>query len=53
MSNQKEIAAKLFAEWYEYCLESGIMPEQIVEEFGEMRLLTTEDELEKFNKMND
>lgn len=36
-----------FANWYEACLESGIIPEQVVAAQGEMMLLTDHETIEQ------
>jgi hypothetical protein len=41
-------AYRLFSEWYEYCLDNGVEPESIVENFGEMRLITDAETIAKF-----
>ena len=46
-----EIAAELFSKWYEYCLEHGIEPEQVVEDFGEMLLITNSETIEEVKKL--
>lgn len=50
--NKKQIAAEMFSEWYEYCLDNGIEPEEIVEDFGEMMLVTDSEMIEKITKCN-
>jgi|TARA_R110000772_G_scaffold113309_1_gene217597 hypothetical protein len=39
-----------FADWYEACLESGILPEQVVAAQGEMMLLTDYETIRKFDE---
>ena len=36
-------AYEVFAKWYEDCLESGIDPNDVVQQIGEMYLLTDND----------
>lgn len=50
-SNKKQIAAEMFSEWYEYCLDNGIEPDEIVEDFGEIMLITDPEMIEKISKM--
>lgn len=40
----KEEALSKFEDWYEACLENGILPEEIVYQMGGMALIT-DDEL--------
>jgi len=42
--NNIEDAKKIFEEWYEACLESGVEPEEAVFKMGGMALIT-DDEL--------
>ena len=42
-------ALEAFEDWYEKCLESGIEPESIVEEVGEMKLLVNEEQIERYD----
>ena len=44
----RETALKAFEDWYEKCLESGIEPESVVEEMGEMKLLVNEEQIERY-----
>jgi hypothetical protein len=44
-------ATRMFSEWYEYCLEKGIEPESIVENYGEMKLITDIDIIEKIDSL--
>ena len=46
MSFQEAVVG--FADWYEACLESGILPEQVVAAQGEMMLLTDFESIQKF-----
>jgi len=49
--NKKELAAQMFSDWYNYCLENGVEPEEIVEEFGEMLLVTNSDTITKIQNL--
>lgn len=51
MDLKKEKAKELFSEWYEFCLENGVLPEEIVLEFGEMCLITNLDAIEKLKEL--
>jgi len=42
-------ALRLFSEWYEFCLKNGVEPEVIVENFGEMKLITDAEMIEKID----
>lgn len=46
-NNSKEVAFQMFSEWYEYCLENGVIPEEVVSDFGEMILVTDPDLVQK------
>ena len=46
----RETALEAFEDWYEKCLESGIEPESIVEEMGEMKLLVNEEQIERYEQ---
>lgn len=50
-SDLRESAVKKFSEWYEFCLENGIEPEEIVSEFGEMILITNPETTEKIKEL--
>ena len=39
-----------FADWYEACLESGILPEQAISAQGDMMLLTDYETIRKVNE---
>ena len=43
-----ENAERLFDDFYDYCLENGIEPEQIVKNVGEMLLLTNQEDIDRF-----
>lgn len=43
----EEEAFRIFAEWYERCLENGIEPELVVEKMGGMMLITNDVLVEK------
>ena len=43
-------ALEAFEAWYERCLESGIEPESIVEDVGEMKLLVNEEQIELYEQ---
>jgi hypothetical protein len=45
--NCEAIAYRLFSEWYEYCLNQGVEPESIVASFGEMLLLTNQEQIDR------
>ena len=39
-------ALDMFSKWYEKCLENGLEPEKIVEDFGEVILITEPEKVE-------
>jgi hypothetical protein len=45
-----EIALEKFEEWYQECLESGISPEEIVDQMGEMKLLVNQEQIDAYEK---
>ena len=38
--NAFDRAEEMFDEWYQFCLENGVEPEKVVENYGEMMLVT-------------
>ena len=44
---KREAASDMFDEFYNFCLESGIEPEQIVKDYGEMMLVTNQEDVDK------
>lgn len=40
-------ASDMFDEFYNFCLENGIEPEQIVKDYGEMMLVTNQEDVDK------
>jgi hypothetical protein len=51
--NAEAIALDMFSKWYEFCLENGLEPEIVVENFGEMLLITNADLVEKVKNILD
>ena len=49
----REAALEAFEAWYERCLESGIEPESIVDEVGEMKLLVNEEQIELYERASE
>ena len=49
----RESALEAFEAWYERCLESGIEPESIVDEVGEMKLLVNEEQIELYERASE
>jgi hypothetical protein len=49
--NKRQVAAEMFSDWYNYCLENGVEPEEVVEEFGEMLLITDSETIEKIRSL--
>ena len=43
-------ALEKFEEWYQECLESGISPEEIVEQVGEMKLLVNQEQIDAYEE---
>ena len=44
---KRETASDMFDEFYNFCLENGIEPEQIVKDYGEMMLVTNQEDVDK------
>lgn len=51
LDRSKATAFEMFSKWYEYCIDNGIAPEEIVSEFGEMLLITNWDDVEAVTKL--
>ena len=49
--NKRQVATEMFSDWYNYCLENGVEPEEVVEEFGEMLLVTNSETIEKIRSL--
>ena len=49
--NAHQNAEELFEEFYDYCLENGLEPENIVKDFGEMLLLTNKEDIEHYENI--
>lgn len=45
--NAEANALEMFTKWYEFCLDNGLEPEVVVENFGEVLLITKPDLVEK------
>jgi len=45
--NNVEEAYKTFSDWYEACLENGILPEEAVARMGGMALITNDELVDK------
>lgn len=43
-------ALEKFEKWYQECLESGISPEEIVEQVGEMKLLVNQEQIDAYEE---
>ena len=39
-----------FRDWYLECIESGILPEEVVAEMGDMMLITSEDLIQEIHE---
>lgn len=48
---KQDEAIRLFSEWYEFCLENGVEPESVVENFGEMKLITDVEVIKKIDSL--
>ena len=45
--HKSETASDMFHEFYDFCLENGIEPEQIVKDYGEMMLITNQEDADR------
>lgn len=45
-----KIALEKFDEWYQACLESGIAPEEVVDQIGEMKLLVNQEQIDAYER---
>ncbi len=45
-----ETALEKFEKWYQECLESGIAPEEIVDQVGEMKLLVNQEQIDSYER---
>jgi hypothetical protein len=50
-TNKKQVASEMFSEWYNFCLENGVEPEEVVEEFGDLLLVTDSETIEKIQNL--
>jgi hypothetical protein len=46
-------ASDMFDEFYNFCLENGIEPEQIVKDYGEMMLVTNQEDVDRCEELLD
>ena len=44
---KREAASDMFDEFYNFCLENGIEPEQVVSDCGEMMLVTNQEDVDR------
>ena len=48
--NNVEEAFKVFSDWYEACLEKGILPEEAVSRMGGMALITNDELVDRLEE---
>lgn len=46
---KNEEALEKFGLWYDYCIEAGLEPEKVIDDFG-LKLLVTEDDFNIYEK---
>ena len=50
---KRDAASDMFDEFYNFCLENGIEPEQIVKDYGEMMLITNQEDVDRCEELLD